>query len=217
MRENSYNSVESTIDYVILKIEQSILGKRHEDLESWLQQNKSPFSGYYETCEESQNTMIQFCEKLMSDYCYPKEKIIVFLKNYLVKRYSIMDSIHNEENTFIKFSRVFGYVKENYIKSYIILLDTWWQNKGALGISPRQEYFINLYYVNKSNLFRSNILQYSQDINYFKEKNNILAIPMYLYRLMIGLMNEDESDESEDESGYSSTCADDGLSDDESE
>ena len=32
---------------------------------------------------------------------------------------------------------------------------------------------------------------------------------MYLY----GLMNEDESDESEDESGYSSTCADDGLSD----
>lgn len=210
LRENSYDSVESTIDYVILKIEQSILSKCGQDLESWLQQNKSPFSGYYETCEESQNTMIQFCEKLMSDYCYPKEKIIEFLKNYLVKRYSIMVSIHNGENTFIKFSKVFGYVKENYIKSYIILLDTWWQNKGG---KDDNEYFNNLYFVNKSNLFRSNILQYSQDINYFKEKNNILAIPMYLY----GLMNEDESDESEDESGYSSTCADDGLSDDESE
>ena len=105
---------------------------------------------------------------------------------------------------------MFGYVKENYIKSYIILLDTWWQNKGG---KDDNEYFNNLYFVNKSNLFRSNIIQYSQDINYFKEKNNILAIPMYLY----GLMNEDESDESEDESGYSSTCADDGLSDDESE
>jgi hypothetical protein len=210
LRENSYDSVESTIDYVILKIEQSILSKCGQDLESWLQQTKSPFSGYYETCEESQNTIIQFCEKLMSDYCYPKEKIIEFLKNYLVKRYSIMVSIHNGENTFIKFSRVFGYVKENYIKSYIILLDTWWQNKGG---KDDNEYFNNLYFVNKSNLFRSNILQYSQDINYFKEKNNILAIPMYLY----GLMNEDESDESEDESGYSSTCADDGLSDDDSE
>ena len=83
---------------------------------------------------------------------------------------------------------------------------TWWQNKGG---KDDNEYFNNLYFVNKSNLFRSNSLQYSQDINYFKEKNNILAIPMYLY----GLMNEDESDESEDESGYSSTCADDGLSD----
>ena len=210
LREKSYDSVESTIDYVILKIEQSILSKCGQDLESWLQQNKSPFSGYYETCEESQNTMIQFCEKLMTDYCYPKEKLIEFLKNYLVKRYSIMVSIHNGENTFIKFFKVFGYVKENYIKSYIILLDTWWQNKGG---KDDNEYFNNLYFVNKSNLFRSNILQYSQDINYFKEKNNILAIPMYLY----GLMNEDESDESEDESGYSSTCADDGLSDDESE
>ena len=85
LRENSYDSVESTIDYVILKIEQSILSKCGQDLESWLQQNKSPFSGYYETCEESQNTMIQFCEKLMSDYCYPKEKIIEFLEKLFSK------------------------------------------------------------------------------------------------------------------------------------
>ena len=71
-------------------------------------------------------------------------------------------------------------------------MDTWWQNKGG---KDDNEYFNNLYFVNKSNLFRANGLQYSQNINYFKEKNNILAIPMYLY----GLMNEDESDESEEE------------------
>jgi len=224
LRENSYDSVESTIDYVILKIEQSILSKSGQDLESWLQQNKSPFSGYYETCEESQNTMIQFCEKLISDYCYPKEKIIEFLKNYLVKRYNVMSVRHGSTNNgdiFMKYSsRVTNKASpcgnnRYYVQSYIILLDTWWQNKGG---KDDNEYFNNLYFVNKSNLFRANSLTYApdiddlSDINYFKEKNNILAIPMYLY----GLMDEDESDESE-EDDYSSTCADDGLSDDESE
>ena len=203
LRENSYDSVESTIDYVILKIEQSILSKSGQDLEGWLQQNKSPFSGYYETCEESQNTIIQFCEKLMNYYCYPKGKIIVFLKNYLIQRYNVMN-VQNENDQLSGISKtIFGKYCHNggrsdkqdihYVKSYIILLDTWWQNKGG---KDDNEYFNNLYFVNKSNLFRSNSLQYSQDINYFKEKNNILAIPMYLY----GLMNEDESDESEDES-----------------
>ena len=98
LRENSYDSVESTIDYVIQKIEKTILSKCGQELESWLQQTKSPFSGYYETCEESLNTIIQFCEKLMSDYCYPKEKIIEFLKNYLVKRYNVMNVRHGSTN-----------------------------------------------------------------------------------------------------------------------
>ena len=53
--------VESTIDYVILKIEQSILSKCGQDLESWLQQTKVHLVDI-ETCEESQNTIIQFCE-----------------------------------------------------------------------------------------------------------------------------------------------------------
>ena len=211
LRENSYDSVESTIDYVILKIEKTILSKCGQELESWLQQNKSPFSGYYETCEESQNTIIQFCSKLMSDYCYPKEKIIEFLKNYLTQRYGIMAVWSKPPappaNSFNKFSKMFGHVNENYIKSYIILLDTWWQNKNG---DDENEYFNNLYFVNKGNLFRANDLVYSPDINYYKEKTNILAIPMYLY----GLMNE--SDESEEDE-YSSTCADDGLSGDESE
>ena len=198
LRENSYDSVESTIDYVIQKIEKTILSKCGQELESWLQQTKSPFSGYYETCEESLNTIIQFCEKLMSDYCYPKEKIIEFLKNYLVKRYNVMNVRHGSTNNgdiFEKYSYKGGRSDKediHYVKSYIILLDTWWQNKGG---KDDNEYFNNLYFVNKSNLFRANGLQYSQNINYFKEKNNILAIPMYLY----GLMNEDESDESEEE------------------
>lgn len=224
LRENSYDSVESTIDYVIQKIEKTILSKCGQELESWLQQTKSPFSGYYETCEESLNTIIQFCEKLMSDYCYPKEKIIEFLKSYLIRRYGIMNHCHPGEthsifeiqahyptcHQVVNLSRSDGQ-GGHYVKSYIILLDTWWQNKGG---KDDNEYFNNLYFVNKSNLFRANSLNYSDNhaLNYYKEKNNILAIPMYLY----GLMNEDESDESEEDE-YSSTCADDGLSDDESE
>jgi len=218
LRENSYDSVESTIDNVILKI-QSILrngtGKSQglyagsHVLESWLQQYNSPFTGYYETCEESQNTIIKFCNKLMIDYCYPKEKIIKYLQDYLTQRYQIMSvAPHPPENTFNNCSKVLGHVKENYVKSYIILLDTWWQNKNG---DDENEYFNNIYFVNKSHLFRATDLVYSPDINYYKEKNKILAIPMYLY----GLMNEDESDSSEEDE-YSSTCADDCLSDDES-
>ena len=188
---------------LIQKIEKTILTKSGADLENWFQQNKSPFSGYYEVCEESQNTMIQFCNKLMSDYCYPKEKIIKYLQNYLTQRYTVMGRVQSDENTFNKFSKVFGHVKENYVKSYIILLDDWSQNKNDRG---ENEYFNNLYFVNKSNLFRANNLQYSQDINYYKEKKNILAIPLYLYGMM------DEGDESGDESEYSSTCGDDGNS-----
>jgi len=115
---------------------------------------------------------------------------------------------HPPENTFNNCSKVLGHVKENYVKSYIILLDTWWQNKNG---DDENEYFNNIYFVNKSHLFRATDLVYSPDINYYKEKNKILAIPMYLY----GLMNEDESDSSEEDE-YSSTCADDCLSDDES-
>tara|TARA_B100002051_G_C16730909_1_gene638174 strand:+ start:545 stop:2587 length:2043 start_codon:yes stop_codon:yes gene_type:complete len=206
LRENSYDSVESTIDNVIQKMEQTIITKGDSELENWLQKDKSPFSGYYEVCESSENSIIQFCEKLMNNYCYPKEKIIKYLQNYLTQRYTVMGRVQSDENTFNKFSKVFGHVKENYVKSYIILLDDWWG-----GVATDNEYFNNLYFVNKSNLFRANNLQYSQDINYYKEKKNILAIPLYLYGMM------DEGDESGDESDYSSTCGDDGISDNESE
>ncbi len=203
LRENSYDSVESTIDNVIQKMEQTIITKGDSELENWLQKDKSPFSGYYEVCKSSENSIIQFCEKLMNNYCYPKEKIIKYLQNYLTQRYTVMGRVQSDENTFNKFSKVFGHVKENYVKSYIILLDDWSQNKND---RDENEYFNNLYFVNKSNLFRANNLQYSQDINYYKEKKNILAIPLYLYGMM------GECDESGDESDYSSTCGDDGNS-----
>ena len=223
LRENAYDSVENTIDSVIKKIERSILTKSGQDLESWLQQKGSPFTGYYETCEGSHNTMIQFCNKLMNDYCYPKEKVVKYLQNYLMKRYGIMGvrygeisngdifhinaSLHSNLRQGAK--AAYGYNNE-YVKSYIILLDDWWQNMNDN--DDNDEYFNNLYFVNKSNLFRANNLYPGPEVNYYKEKTKILAIPIYLYALM-NVSDQDESYEelSDDGEDYSSTCADDGL------
>ena len=219
LRENSYDSVDTAVDSIIEKIEKNILTNDLENkLDNWLNHHtKTPFSGYYEICEYNENSIIQFCEKLINYYNYSKEKIINFLKNYLMQRYNVMkvsygDSKHTTSVAppgLIIFTHLMQFQarKEDYIKSYILLFDDWWQN---IKDKNDHEYFNNLYFVNKSNVFRANNLNGDSNLNYWKERKNILAIPIYLYKLIISSFD----DYSEEDDDYSSTCAEGYLSED---
>jgi hypothetical protein len=177
LRENACDSVETTIDDV-LKVINGWLS-----VGNWSQDEKTPMSGYYELDEE--NTIVNFSKTLIESYNYPKEKVISFLKNYILNRYRITQSPSLEEGAIKRAPARFrpggcGNAPTNYARSYCILLDTWlirWSTDG------KRPWFNNLYYINQSYLHTSANLDPTLD--YYAKENGILAIPNYLGSLIL--------------------------------
>jgi hypothetical protein len=156
---------------------------------------KTPMSGYYEVSKD--NTIVHFCDSLIESYNYPKEKIVVFLRNYIMNRYNI--KVEDIKEGAIVGPMLRPCSASKFARSYPILLDSWLS--AGIGSSLKftdagvDGWFSNLYYINKS---RMN-LTYNLDINldYHSNRDNILAIPNYLRSLIL-------SDEGSGSDEYSS-------------
>jgi hypothetical protein len=178
LRENACDSVETTIDGVISSISSWL------SIGNWSQDEKTPMNGYYELDED--NTIVTFCKKLIESYNYPKEKVISFLKNYILNRYTVGYKAL-EEGAMKRAPPALacgaggcGNAPTNYARSYCILLDTWlirWTTDG------KRPWFNNLYYINQSYLHTSANLDPTLD--YYAKENGILAIPNYLGTLLV--------------------------------
>ena len=180
LRENSYDSVESTIDNVISKINTIITQG------SWIHTDNSPMSVYYEV--DNKNTMIEFCDTLMKLYDYPKEKVIDFLKNFILNRYKVIGlGLENHPQA----------MYTSYVKAYTILFDNWLMINQELPSNYYTDneyynYIHNLYYINKSYLYTSQSLDPTE--NYYVKKDDILKIPIYLHNLVVDVESGTGSD-----------------------
>ena len=175
LRENACDSVESTIDSVISDV------SRWLSVGNWSQDEKTPMSGYYELDED--NTIVQFCKKLIESYNYPKEKVISFLKNYMLNRYTLGYKALEEgamKQSVVSSNPPVRWPVGQYARSYCILLDTWLIRWSTDGTRP---WFNNLYYINQSYLHTSATLDPTLD--YYAKENGILAIPNYLGNLLV--------------------------------
>jgi len=189
LRDNSYDAIEPTIDTVIQKINTMI--SNH----GWLPADNSvsniqgsytaPMCGYYEI--DNKNTIILFCEKLINLYDYPKEKVIQFLMNYVMNRYVLLQANQS------RFLSAFKPTVKNdrfraYFKAYTIILDSCLFGgdskfgRAVDGLNEYDVYLRNLYLVNKSYLYTSQSLNPGE--NYFSNYKEVLAIPIYLDRLV---------------------------------
>ena len=197
LRDNSYDAIEPTIDTVIQKINTMI--SNH----GWLPADNSvsniqgsyttPMCGYYEI--DNKNTIILFCEKLINLYDYPKEKVIQFLMNYIMNRYVLLQAGPAAQSKFL------SAFKPNdrfcaYFKAYTIILDSCLfgvLGKGPYlrraGLKEYDVYLRNLYLVNRSYLYTSQSLNPGE--NYFSNYKEVLAIPIYLDRLVNKSNDED--------------------------
>ena len=180
LRENACDSVESTIDSVISTLSGWL------SIGNWSQDEKTPMSGHYEV--EKDNTIVTFCKKLIESYNYPKEKVISFLKNYILNRYTVgykeLEVGAMKQSVFSSNSSV---VCGQYARSYLILLDSWLViNKYKVcpqNIGDLHNFFKNLYYINQSYLHTSANLDPTLD--YYSKEDGILAIPNYLGTLLV--------------------------------
>ena len=183
LRENACDSVESTIDDV-LKVINGWLS-----IGNWSVNEKTPMSGYYEVDKE--NTTVKFCQRLIESYNYPKEKVIVFLKNYMLNRYTLdLKSLANTSALALSVSPGRRRTEPNMIKSYQFLLDTWLSDWIADGKRP---WFNNLYIISKSYHYHS--VNLDPTIDYYYHKDSILAIPNYLGSLIISCEEVEEDSE----------------------
>ena len=187
LRENACDSVESTIDDILKAINGWL------SIGNWSVNEKTPMSGYYEVKE---NTIVKFSKTLIESYNYPKEKVISFLKNYILNRYTL--DIKALETSVEGSPSLFQYNDHpKHLKSYPILLDTWLGGWTADGKRP---WFNNLYIINKSYLCGSEKLD--PTIDYYSHRDSILAVPNYLGSLI--LSGEEVEEDSEDSVEYSS-------------
>ena len=182
LRENACDSVETTIDGVISSLSGWL------SVANWSQDEKTPMNGYYELDED--NTIVTFCKKLIESYNYPKEKVISFLKNYMLNRYTLGYKALEEGAMKRPSARLrpggCGNAPTNYARSYCILLDTWlirWIRGGRRALGEKRPWFNNLYYINQSYLHTSANLDPTLD--YYAKENGILAIPNYLGTLLV--------------------------------
>ena len=190
LRENACDSVESIIDDIIISIN------------SWLptctnfsHNEKTPMSGYYEVSKD--NTIVHFCNSLIKSYNYPKEKVIVFLKNYTMNRYNIGVEDIKTGASRCAYNGKTPWKKreaEEISRSYPILLEIWLGQPRQVAVGD-DIWFSNLYYINKSRINTSANLDPMFD--YHSYRDNILAIPNYMASLIL-------SDELEDSDEYSS-------------
>ena len=133
------------------------------------------------------NCIKVYCNSLINDYDYPLDLTIIFLQNCLMNKYYI----YNENNT---------NQLTNIEKSYIYLLETYLENISYLGIVDDKEFLFNLRIVNKSyyHVATQLIPCTSWNVgspnycNYFKCRESILCLPMYLVSLYRKKENTDK-------------------------
>jgi hypothetical protein len=130
----------------------------------------------------STNCIKEYCDTIMNEYNYPLDFTIEFLQNCLMNKYNV----YRNEND-----------QMNYEKSYIFLLETYLENISYLGIVDDKEFLFNLRIVNKSYYHLATTLNKcytwnSSRCNYFKCRESILCLPMYLVSLYRKKENTDK-------------------------
>ena len=121
----------------------------------------------------------------MNEYDYPLDFTIEFLQNCLMNKYKIYGFDNSQRNNH----------EMNYEKSYIFLLETYLETISYMGIVDDKEYLFNLRIVNKSYYHiatQLNKCYSSNQCNYFKCRESILCLPMYLVSLYRKKENTDK-------------------------
>ena len=148
-----------------------------------------PLSGYI----PGKECIKVFCETLLTNYDYPKDKVIDYLKYYITYRYTLYNEYYHPHG------KPYGTgipppgtndndnLTKHLEKAYVILLDEY------LDRDSDNEFLDNLKLINKSNLFHSNGLD--PTINYMKYKKDILCLPYYLCSLMESTVDEAVTEE----------------------
>ena len=204
LRNNAYDSVKSTIDNVITRINNIISNV------DWVHRDKSPLCGYYEITKE--NTIVEFCKTLLNSYNYPKEKVIEFLKNYLLNRYLITrrkiasgTTLSNHPFYGITSPKEDYVEKAMFINAYTIVFDYWLMEhvSGHSEVKEYDKFLKNLYYINRSFI---NVSYFDERLNYCGNEERILAIPTYMYSLMVEKKerSEERKETNSDSEEYSS-------------
>ena len=181
LRDNAYDSIEPTIDKVIIKINTIIENpSRIPGPDTPQGGYTSPMIGYYEF-DEKKNTIIKFCEELMNLYNYPKDKVIDFLMNYITNRFFLQKgrmSIFEKAMDHGSPSNIVN--GKEYFRSFSILLDSWLCR--SMEIEKKYyNYLRNLYFINKSYM---TLVHLDPSVNYLEKYNDILAIPIYFHQLV---------------------------------
>ena len=139
--------------------------------------NNGPWDGFKTRADpESTNCIKEYCKTLMNEYDYPLDLTIIFLQECLMNKYFIYEYDNSQRDN----------DEINYEKSYIFLLETYLENISYLGIVDDKEYLFNLRLVNKSYYHVADKLNkcYTwNQCNYYKCRESILCLPMYLVDL----------------------------------
>ena len=149
---------------------------------------KGPSEGFKTNTDPvSTNCIKEYCDTLMNEYDYPLDLTIEFLQNCLMNKYNVYDFDNSQRNN----------DEMNYEKSYIFLLETYLENISYLGIVDDKEFLFNLRIVNKSYYHLATTLNKcytwnSSQCNYFKCRESILCLPMYLVSLYRKKENTDK-------------------------
>jgi hypothetical protein len=191
LRDNSYDNIEDTIDNILSVINEIIIGA-HNPFQ--IDKPNTPFYTYFEFSENkskpSENTIVQFCKTLITNYDYPKNKIIDFLLLYIKNRFKLLNNgkfqkmISKNNNTDLQI---------NMLKSYNILFENWIKTEGPKLSDEYSNIMKNLFIINKSYMHYSNDL--NPDYDYVSMKNIILETPMYLYSLINDTNSSNDIDE----------------------
>ena len=174
LRDNACDNVEGLITDCITFI---------KDNSSYMrQQIDGPLSGYI----PGKECIKVFCETLLTNYDYPKDKVIDYLKYYITYRYTLYNELF-KDGIPLPGTNDNDNLTKHLEKAYVILLDEY------LDRDSDNEFLDNLKIINKSNLFHSKDLD--PTINYMKYKNDILCLPYYLCSLMEPNVDEEETEE----------------------
>ena len=184
LQTNDYDNIEKTIsdinDYILTNLRQLSF---HVNMVE-----KPIYQGFMSNTKEN-NILIQYCEKLMNEYDYPKENITGFIHTYMLNRYKVIMSgkIGTENTNHIMFPSntddnvsIFG--------SYTCLLDAWLCDLSSTKTISNN--WKNLFIINKS---YTNLTRLDPFLYYCKD--DILALPIYLKELEN--INDNESDMSD--------------------
>jgi len=180
LKDNRCDTIEGLIDDII---------KLMKDHNFYLDLNDGPISGMI---PGNANCIKEFCETLLKQYDYPKEKVIEFVKYYCMDRYRIYNTeCHPRAGSL-------GNLTNNLEKSYPLLLDEY-LDRSYTDIAPPQDnkFLDNLKLINKSYQYHSNGLD--PTIDYMGSKDTILCIPYYLVSLLsVDIGDRDDEGDEED-------------------
>jgi hypothetical protein len=178
LQDNNYDNIEITIQ----NINEFIIYNLKSISFSSIYDNNNIYRGYISN-NRNNNIIIKYCESLIEKFDYPKYKLIEFLHIYMLNRYNIILNSRQDEIFNLKHK-----TDEYYIfHAYPYLLDAWLSELSSTKSISKD--WKNLYIINKSycNHYLNPFLYYN--------KQDILALPLYLKELEN--INENESDDND--------------------